>query len=75
MIVIIFAYGASIEKFVKFHGADMGKIIEKYIIIADGEIIKSYKSFKEAMWDMDFFQLMYNEVCIYQQVVKNGETV
>ena len=53
----------------------MGKIIEKYIIVADGEIIKTYKTFKEAMWDMDFFQLMYHEVCIYQQVVKNGETV
>ena len=53
----------------------MGKIIEKYIIIADGEIIKSYKRFKEAMWDIEFFQLMYHEVCIYQQVVKNGETV
>lgn len=75
MIVIIFACGASIEKFVKFRGVNMGKIIEKYIIVADGEIIKSYKTFKEAMWDMDFFQLMYHEVCIYQQVVKNGETV
>lgn len=75
MIVIIFAFGVNTEKFVKFRGVSMGKIIEKYIIIADGEIIKSYKTFKEAMWDMDFFQLMYNEVCIYQQVVKNGETV
>ena len=35
----------------------MGKIIEKYIIVADGEIIKSYKTFKEAMWDMDFFSV------------------
>ena len=75
MIVIIFACGANIEKFVKFRGVNMGKIIEKYIIIADGEIIKSYKTFKEALWDMDFFQLMYNEVSIYRQVVKNGETV
>ena len=75
MIVIIFACGANIEKSVKYRGVSMGKIIEKYIIIADGEIIKSYKTFKEAMWDMDFFQLMYNEVSIYQQVVKNGETV
>ena len=58
-----------------YHGGNMEKIIEKYIIVADGEIIKSYKTFKEAMWDMDFFQLMYHEVCIYQQVVKNGETV
>ena len=53
----------------------MGKIIEKYLIIADGEIIKSYKSFKEAMWDMEFFQLMYHEVSIYQQIVKNGDAV
>ena len=48
--------------------------MEKYLIIADGEVIKSYDSFKKAMWDIEFFQLMYKEVTIYQQVVKNGES-
>lgn len=48
-------------------------IMEKYLIIADGEIIKSYTTFKQAMWDVDFYKLMYKEVTIYQQVVKNGE--
>lgn len=71
----MFVHGASTEKFVICHGGEMGKIREKYLIIADGEIIKSYKTLKEAMKDIDFFQLMYHEVCIYQNIVKNGEPV
>ena len=71
----MFVHGASIGKFVIYHGGKMGKIREKYLIIADGEIIKSYKTLKEAMKDIDFFQLMYHEVCIYQNIVKNGEPV
>lgn len=71
----MFVRGANTEKFVIYHGGEMGKIREKYLIIADGEIIKSYKTLKEAMKDVDFFQLMYHEVCIYQNIVKNGEPV
>lgn len=53
----------------------MNRLSEKYVIIADGEIIKSYKTLKEAMWDLDFFQLMYKEVSIYRKVVQNGDPV
>lgn len=47
--------------------------MEKYVIIADGEVVKTYPTFKAAMWDVEFFQLMYKEVAVYQMILKNGE--
>ena len=46
-------------------------ILDKYIIIGDGEIIKSYKNFKPALRDLGFFSLMYHEVYIYQLITTN----
>lgn len=53
----------------------MGKVIDKYIIIADGEIVKSYKNLKDAMYDVSFFELIYKDIKVYQQIVCNGEQV
>lgn len=50
-------------------------MVEEYIIICDGEIIKSYKNFKQAEWDVRFYELIYKDVCIYKLVLKNGEPV
>lgn len=50
-------------------------IMEKYIIVADGEAVKTYTDFKSAMWDVEFFQLMYKEVVVYQMILKNGDPV
>lgn len=50
-------------------------ITGNYILIGDWQIIKSYKTFKEAMWDLGFYQLMYSDVRIYQLAVQNEEIV
>lgn len=51
------------------------KIKDKYIIVGDDEIVKTYSDFKSAKWDVSFFRLMYHEVKIYQLVVENDEPV
>lgn len=71
----IYACFANTIKYAIYHGGDMGKVIDKYIIIADGEIIKSYKNLKDAMYDVSFFELIYKEIKVYQQIVCNGEQV
>lgn len=48
---------------------------KNYIIFADGSFMRAYTTFKEAMWDADFYQLMHKEVVIYKAVVRNGETI
>lgn len=50
-------------------------LMEKFIIIADGEIIKTYTNFKTAMKDSEFFKLMYKEIGIYRLIVKDGNPV
>ena len=49
-------------------GANMKMMLDKYIIVADGEIIKSYKHFKQALKDLGFYSIMYHDVRIYQQI-------
>lgn len=46
---------------------------KNYVIFADGNFMRTYKTFKEAMWDAEFYQLMHKEVVIYKAVVRNGE--
>ena len=47
---------------------------ERYVIVSgEGEIIKSYNYFKQAIKDMDFFKLVYKEVYLYQMVISNKE--
>ena len=48
-------------------------ILEKFILIADGEIIKSYRNFKQAIKDLGFYSIIYNEVHIYQEIVTNEQ--
>ena len=52
-----------------------GVKMNKYIIVADGSILKTYNSFKDALKDADFFSLMYDEVLIYRLILRNGESV
>ena len=50
-----------------------------YIIVGTDPIekrdvlIKSYKNLKLALWDIDFFNLMYTDIRIYKKVIENGE--
>ena len=38
-------------------------------------VIKEYKNLKQAMWDLDFFSLMFIDVRVYKKIVENGEQV
>ena len=50
--------------------------MEKYLIVSGREIIKTYKSFKQAMKDLDFFKLIYKDVYICKRVVdENGNII
>lgn len=60
-------------KFVSYRGLDMRK--EKYVILYGKELIKSYKTFKEAVKDLEFFKLIYGEVYLYQLVAVNDEII
>lgn len=51
------------------------KIKDKYIIVGDDEIVKTYPDFKSAKWDVSFFRLMCHDVKIYQLVVENDDPV
>lgn len=45
--------------------------MEEYIIVSNKEIIKSYKNFKQAMKDKEFFELIYNDIYVYKLIVDN----
>ncbi len=66
---------ANTVKFAIFLGGEMKKVNNRYVIIGDGKVIKFYKTLKEALWDYEFFTLMYSEVFIYQLVIKDGEQI
>lgn len=47
----------------------MTEAMEEYIITDYRDIIKAYKSFKQAMKDFEFFKQIYGDVKIYKLVV------
>ena len=53
----------------------MKRVDNRYVIIGDGKVVKFYKTLKEALWDYEFFTLMYSEILIYQLVIKDGEQI
>lgn len=48
---------------------------DKYILVGDGEIVKQYDNFNSAVWDIEFYQLMYKEVKLYQLVIQNATVI
>ena len=52
-----------------------GKDKDRFIIVGDGQVLKSYRTFKAACWDLNFYQLMYHEVKIYQLVIQDNDPV
>ena len=36
-------------------------------------VLKNYKNLKAALWDADFFALMYTDIRIYKKIIENGE--
>ena len=66
-------FSVSTRKYVIYHGGLMEN--KRYVLFADGNFMRAYDTFKEALWDSEFYQLMHKEVSIYQEVVKNGEEI
>ena len=48
---------------------------DKYIIVVENKIIRTYKNLKQAISDLEFIQLVYNEAHLYQLVVSNGKPI
>lgn len=63
------------NKVSKYFDYDKYAIIGTDIIDNKNEVIKTYDNFKKAMWDLDFYGLMYKDVKIYKLIVKNGEAI
>ena len=47
----------------------------RYAIIRDGKLVTLYENFHDAVYDSEFFQLMYEDVRIYQLVMINDKEV
>lgn len=69
----MFACGVNTIKSASYRGLNMRK--EKYIVLYGNELIKTYKTFKEAVHDLDFLKLIYGEVYLYQLVAVNDDII